>query len=231
MGIRTVVLVPRRLDHGRRDELWAWVRNWLTEHHPDYPICEGASPDGPFNRGAAINDAARKAGDWDVAIVSDADNIADPQTLERAVERAYLNGGCVFPFETYVYLDEFSSDRLMNENNWFVAPLPPRWAITREHRSGIQCLSRTAYEQVGGFIELAGWGYEDCVTAWMLNIFTNGIEHLGGGAYHLWHPRLGDPETSSESVANRKVLADVMALSAVPDQLREYLRSGGHPIP
>jgi hypothetical protein len=229
--MKVVVLVPYRGDGGRREDLWFFTKVWLDRNHPNWEIFQGESPEGSFNRGAAINDAARKAGDWDVAIVHDADNISDPDTLELAVQRAHETGGCVFPFSTYLYLDEFSTDRLIDQDNWFVAPLRERWAVISEHCSGIQVLSRTAYDKVGGFPELEGWGHEDCVMGQLLKAFAGGTEHLWGAAYHLWHGDGSDPERAKYGDINRQVLADVLALSVVPDQLKEYLRTGGHPIP
>lgn len=228
--MRTVVLVPYRPDNGRRDELWVFVKDWLQAHH-DWEIIEGTSPDGPFNRGAAINDAARKAGEWDVAVVSDADNITDPEMLERAVVQAYEGDSCVFPFRTYLYLDEFSTDRLLAGQSWFVAPITQQWGVIWQHCSGVQAISRTAYDQVGGFPEMEGWGHEDCVMGQMIQAFTNGIEHLPGSAYHLHHGDYISPERKLYGEINREVLADVMALSVVPDQLRAYLQEGGHPVP
>jgi hypothetical protein len=229
-----VILMPFRSDEGRRHELMSFTRDWLRRRHPRWQLVLGESPDGPFNRGAAINDAARKAyQDWTVAVVHDSDNISDPATLERAVERAYEKQGCVFPFETYFYLDEYTSDRLMNEGNFFVSPIRQPWGMSREHCSGIQAISRVAYDQVGGFPELEGWGSEDWVMNIMLKAFTSGTEHLPGSALHLYHCKSdgSDPEMLARAANNRQILADVMALSVVPEQLREYLKAGGHPIP
>jgi hypothetical protein len=229
--VRVVILVPYRSDGGgRRDQLWAFVKAWLEEHHPDWPIVVGESPEGPFNRGAAVNDAARRAGDWDAAIIHDADNIADPVMLRQAVKRTHETRGCVFPFATYLYLDEYSTNRLLAEGNCFLCPIEHWWGVIPKHHSGIQAISRTAYDQVGGLPELEGWGYEDSIMSAMLKAFTNGIEHLQGGAYHLYHGDSTDPERKIYGSINRQVLADVMALSMLPDQLREYLRAGGHPI-
>jgi hypothetical protein len=230
--VKTVILVPYRSDNGgRRDELWSFVENWLFEQHPGWDIYEGDSPKGPFNRGAAINDAARRAGAWDVAVVHDADNVADPDMLRRAVKRAYRTAGCVFPYSTYLYLDEFSTNRLVaDDGSLFFCPIEHWWGVIPKHHSGIQAISRTAYDQVGGFVELEGWGYEDSIMGIMLKAFTSGIEHLQGGAYHLYHGDSTDPQRKHYGSINRKVLADVMALGMLPDQLREYLRAGGHPI-
>lgn len=231
--MKVVILVPYRSDDGgRRDELWSFTRMWLEKHHSAWEIYEGKGPDGPFNRGGAINEAAQQAGDWEVAVVSDGDNICDPETLQRAVERAYETGGCVFPFETYLYLNEYTSDRLVTEGNCFVSPIKQWWGVIQKHHSGIQALSRTAYDQVGGFPELEGWGYEDSIMSTMLNVFTSGTEHLQGSAFHLYHgDSSNDPLRKHYGDVNRKILADVLALSVVPDQLREFLQVGGHPIP
>jgi hypothetical protein len=229
--MRVVLLVPYRSDHGRRDELWKFTRSWLEEHHGGWEIFEGVSPRGPFNRGAAINDAARKAGDWDVAVVSDADNLADAINVHWAVGRAYQTGGCVFPFDTYLYLDEPSTHRLMTGGSWFFAPIQQPWGVIRKHGSGIQALSRHAYDLVGGFPELEGWGHEDVMMNVLVETFTPGIGHLPGAAYHLYHGDGSDPYRREQSDANRQILADVMALSPLPEQLREYLQAGGHPIP
>ena len=74
-GVNTVILVPRRDDNGYRDELWAWTQGWWEREQSHMPIIEGYHTDGLFNRSAAINTAARIAGDWDVAVIIDADVI------------------------------------------------------------------------------------------------------------------------------------------------------------
>ncbi|OBY33478.1 galactosyltransferase-related protein [Mycolicibacter kumamotonensis] len=231
--MRVVILVPRRGDGGRRDELWCFVEGWLRRHHRDWMIYEGDSEPGTFNRGAARNNAARSAGEWDVAVFHDADNISDPQMLEAAVRRAHETGGCVFPYSAYMYLDQFSSDRLMQEGNFFVAPQTEDWAVMHDHASGVMALSRKAYDQVGGFAELRGWGYEDDVMAVMLRTFTAGIEYMQGSAMHLWHPRglTVDPTCEIYAAINAEVRDKVRALQGKPDELRKYMASGGHLVP
>jgi hypothetical protein len=226
--------VPYRGDGGRRDQLWGFTRSWLELNHPDWEIIEGNSPNGPFNRGAAVNEAARQAGDWDVAVIHDADNIADPEVLVQAVERAHRGERCVFPFETYLYLNEYSTNRLIEDGSWFVTPIEQRWGVMREHEhySGVQAISRVAYDLVGGFPELEGWGSEDVIMGVMLKVFTNGVEYLQGSALHLYHGEGHEgPERQKYGEINREIQADVMGLSVMPEQLREYLRAHGHPIP
>jgi hypothetical protein len=71
--MRTVFLVPRRNDNGPRDKLWAYCRARWETYFPDIPIFEGHHDDGPFNRSAAVNRAAKLAGEWDLGIVIDSD--------------------------------------------------------------------------------------------------------------------------------------------------------------
>ena len=78
----TIIIVPYRPDNGQRDKLWRHVKRRLTLEQPTWSIVEGRSPDGPFNRSAAINDAA--GCDWDTAVITDADC---PRELARGAWR------------------------------------------------------------------------------------------------------------------------------------------------
>lgn len=155
----TAILIPWRSDDGgRRDKLYAHVQKWLLNLHPQWTQQEGVSDDGPFNRGQAINNAADEAGDWEVAIIHDADNVCDAETLERAVERVKATGGTVYPYSTYLYLDRPSTNRLLDGKGWFIAPEYLGDGFTRtvrhNHVSGIQVMHRDAYEAIGGYIEM-----------------------------------------------------------------------------
>lgn len=237
--VKVAFAIPYREADERRAELSSFVLAWLHGHHPCWPTYEGASPDGPFNRGAAINDAARQAGDWDVLVVHDADNICDPHALRRAVHHADIDGKVYFPFETYLYLDEFSSDRIMRGGSWFVAPeLHPHRVFEttarHKHYSGIQVIPRRTYEQVGGYIELTGWGAEDAIMNTVFETFGPGVEWLQGGAYHLWHPANRNDPHDVNNVRNHRIWSKVHALAGRQNPrngMRTYLESIGYRIP
>ena len=55
---------------------------------PDYRVVEGEHTEGPFNRSAAINAAAKLAGNWDVAVIADADTWVPYAQLDEAVRLA-----------------------------------------------------------------------------------------------------------------------------------------------
>lgn len=233
--MRVAIAVPWRSDGGRRDQLWTVCRKWLEQHHAEFAIYEGVSPEGLFDRGAAINDAARRAGDWDVALVADADVIAHPATVEQAITIAHETGCVVFPFETTIYLDGPSTDALIYDDNWFVVPYRGTRGygetVKWHHYSSIQAVPRSAWDAVGGFISLAGWGAEDAVMVQLFEIYGNGVQWLHGSAFHLWHEPLwyAQPE---QTAANRAVNVNVRQAGARgPRALKKYLQGIGHPIP
>ena len=240
-----MVLVPYRRATDWRDRLWDYTREWITQSHV-WPIHVGAGPEGPFNRGAAINEAARLAGDWDVAVVTDSDNIVDPWLLKLAVGKILDRDnryGCIYPYSTYMYLDEYSTRRILDWSHlphddvkWsFLAPERHedgfRRSVRYHHASGVQVVTRAAYEAVGGFVELQGWGAEDEVMRVLLEVYGGGVRWQSGGAYHLWHPSNRNDSSDVNNVQNHRILSEVLSLSVVPDSLGEYLRAGGHPLP
>lgn len=234
--LNIVLLVPFRGDDGgRRDDLWKFTRHWLNQHHGNWPLFTSEGPDGAFNRGAAINDAAVKAGEWDVAVITDSDNICDPAALTLAATMAYMTDGCVFPFTAYIYADQVTSDGLIEHGSMFVAPDTTRYAgppyvhtVRHQHCSGIQAISRKSFDAIGGIPELAGWGSEDYIAEILLRNFGGPLEWLPGSAIHLWHQKA--PEDRNVA-ANRAIYQRVRQYRGSPAMLRRYLASIGHHVP
>lgn len=242
--MRTVILVPRRADDGRRDELYAFVKTWLTRYHPDYEIVEGGCSDGaPFNRGMAVNDAARRAGTWDVAVIHDGDNITAPEKLVAAVEHAHKAQVMTFACRAYYYLDRPSSDRIMaGPEHWWVEPqiwsgkAGYREYLIHKHVSGIQAVPRAVWDRTGGFVEnLVGWGSDDSIFTTLCNTLGGGVEWLDGIAYHLNHDH--DPADIDRRLvsANRQKLMQLKRLERMyprnPKPFRDYLTTLGHRVP
>jgi N-terminal domain of galactosyltransferase len=234
--MKTVFLVPYRPDGGRREDLWLFVWRWLRAKHP-HDIILGESPPGPFNRSAAINHAAHKAGNWDVAIIHDADTLADPHILEAAITQAHNTGGCYFPFTTYHYLSPDATTQLLaHSGSIFLATdhTRPDNGLRPHHHSGIQAISRKAYEAIGGFPNpCQGWGAEDAIVEELLRTFHQPPEWLPGAALHLYHhPHGGDGRGEDPNTRrNRQILRQVIIRRRRPDQLRTYLETIGHHVP
>jgi hypothetical protein len=190
--VNVVILVPRRAGIKDRDRLWTFTRERWSAAHPDWPIVEGHHDDGPFNRAAAINRAARDAGDWDVALIIDADVLVDPTMVRSTVDVAACTHGLTVASPQRWMLNEQGTTKILGgfAGRWdgFVRQ---RYGTLDDPR-GAQCscciaVSRQLWDQVGGFDELhVGYGWEDVS-------FRNACETISGKAtvwlapHPIWH--------------------------------------------
>ena len=224
--MRVVVLVPRRAGVADRDRLWEFVKAWWGENHPDWPIYVGESPDGPFNRGAAINAAASEAGDWDVALVVDADVVSDPALVAEAVETAARTGRMTFPFTRYRALMEPMTERVLNgySGDWSRGAK----SSMATHVSSVQAVPRLLWELTGGFDERCrGWGHDDTIFAHCCRVLGGGIERIPGVVWHLYHrpaadAKVGQPGHRASSHLAKRYFAAVTPpeVSALIDERR-----------
>jgi hypothetical protein len=212
MNVR--LIVPRRVDGGHRDRLWAYCRAFWAEQRPGWEIVEGEHADGPFNRSAAIN-AAAATGDWDIAVILDSDTILDADLVERGIERAAETGRLTLPFKVRNLLSRPGTMEVLRGagGSWdrFVgARQTPDDAY--EFISSCQIVPRALWDDVGGFDErFEGWGGEDdafhaaCVA---LSGQDPREDRLDGACWHLWHPI--SPHASHQAVTWRmaKALSD-----------------------
>jgi len=189
--LRTVILVPYRSDGGRRDELWRFTRAWLERHHPDCSIHVGESPEGLFNRSAAINSAAREAGDWDVAVVCDSDTVVPPAQFEAAVKTANATGLLTSALTEVVELSRNSTDQLLAGAELDIRRLKKNRTRTKDDmtQSSVIAVPRVLWDAIGGFDEeFRGWGCEDNAFWLAAKVFGGGEPlRVDGAAFHLWH--------------------------------------------
>lgn len=184
--MRVVGLTPRRADGGRRDVVAAWIRNrWETEH-PEWPLIEGHHNDGPFNRSEAINRAAEAAGEWDVAIITDADSFVGPDQLDQAVDLAARTGQITFAYDSFRYLNRPGSKQIMAGylGDWF--PFV-EWTLTGTCSSMV-VVPRSLWDQAGGFDPgFRGWGMEDVGFSLACQALGGGMQRVPGTVWHLFH--------------------------------------------
>lgn len=202
---RVVILVPWREQTERR-VLWDFCRPQWVEHFPDWDIYEGASPDGPFNRSAAINDAARQAGDWDVALIIDADVMVNPPSVRNAVELAAQTDRMVVAHNVRIMLTQHGTEKILKgyEGSW-----RRQGFVEVEYHDSVSCavaVTRRAFDTVGGFDEkFVGWGYED--SSFLIAVEAHFGHHalIAGETWHLWHPH--QPETAAKDKLRQANLA------------------------
>lgn len=221
MAPRTAVLVPRRDGRPDRDKLWAFTRGWWTEH-VQLPIIEGhhLATEGPFNRSAAINRAADAAGDWEVAVVIDADVLLDPGQVHAAVACAARTGAMVVGFTERLHLNGGGTAKVVKgwRGNW----RPYARIVAMESVSSCVAVRRDLWTKVGGFDEaFAGWGWED--VAFRIHaeaIAAHPVVRIGGALWHLHHvTSAGNNPDEPTFVANRRRGEAYKALQWQPDAI------------
>jgi len=182
------VLIPFRPDHDRRDRLFAHLRDWYWEPL-SFPIVTGESPDGPFNRSAAINDAATKAGDWDIAIIADNDTWVPVDQLISAIGKTNSTRRLTAAFTSVVELSQECTDALLEP------PMTVQDFGIDQIRTDPLCVQssmlvvhRELWDQVGGFDEqFTGWGAEDNAFFLACTLAAGEPHRIPGHAFHLWH--------------------------------------------
>lgn len=214
-----VVVVPRRAGDPTRDRLWSFAKAWWEKDVPDWPIIEGHHDHGPFNRGAAINTAA--AGEWDVAVIIDADVVADADQVKAAVDNAHRTGRLTLAYTKYFALKEEMTERVLDgyDGDW------TRGAALKMtgHVSSILAVPRRLWDQVGGFDErFVGWGHDDVAFAAVCRTLGGGIDRIPGSVFHLWHgpTRRGTSAPRGHALLYRRYaeLTDPAAMAAFIDQ-------------
>jgi len=192
----TVILVPRRKDNGRRDQLWAFCKDWWEHHTPEFPIFEGHHDIGLFSRCEALNDAARDAGDWQLALIIDSDIILrSPYQAYESLRTANETGKMVYSHDWRYALDQVATDGLLSGK--YVLPakpddseLEPPYGSYGPTFSNCQAIRRDLWEEIGGMDErVYGWGVDDWIFRATCQTLRGGNGRVAGNVYHLYHPR------------------------------------------
>lgn len=221
MGDQSIrALVPRRPDAEYRDVLWNYCRRWWETHVPELELIEGASPEGPFNRAAAINDAAKGA--WDVAVVIDADVVVDAKQLRDAVALARGTQRMTLAFESFTGLGPSMTKKVLAgyKGNWDKGA---RYRSTI-HESSIVAIPRRLWDLVEGFDErFIGWGQEDVAFAQACRVLGGAIERVPGVVYHLWHPKAVERRTVNPLYQANQALGQRYRLTREPEAMRQLL--------
>lgn len=224
--MRAVILVPRRAGIADRDRLWAFARQWWENDHPDIPIYEGHHNTGPFNRSAAINAAAREAGDWDVAVIIDSDVLCDANTVRTAIDVAGSTDAITLAGDQRVMLSKVGTTKILDgyRGNWLVKGMYER--IYTDHCSCCVVVSRKLWDSVGGFDELCvGYGWEDvCFRIACETISGKNMVTLSQQIWHLFHlPSHENNHRSETFKANERRADRYKAAYRNPEAIRTLL--------
>jgi len=200
-------LVPWRSDDGARAENWRLVHDAMWGGWDRLVL--GESPEGPFNRSAALNNAygmadlgVRSEGHeselYDVVIVADADSIVSDDQLARAIHTARITNRLTVAHDRWVNVEDHErADFLLGEpvNEGRVTrrgPMSPprRRLIYRKTVSSMLVVPVDLWDEVGGFDDrFVGWGFEDRAFHRMCERARGGYERIPGPVFHLDHER------------------------------------------
>ena len=119
---KTVLLVPFSSSEPSRVIIWQHVRKWL-EQTLNYPLYVGEhfpESTATYNHSLALNLAAQKAGDWEIAVIQDADTIIPAQQIITGVAAAYETGAITYPYDERWELDITGTKMFLTNtaSNW-----------------------------------------------------------------------------------------------------------------
>lgn len=226
--MKAVILVPRRDDHGHRDRVWGWVQTWWQEQLPELPIFEGHHTEGLFNRSAACNRAAAKAGAWDVAVLIDSDVICDPAQVREAIElAAQWKDRLILPFSRRHNLTPRGTTRIMSgdRGSWqrYIGKTYTQMC------SSVVVIPRQLWDTVGGFDErFAGWGFEDTAFACACETFGTTLHKLDGECWHLWHPTASEGRRDAPSFQSNRARREQYSASLGDKEAIRALQRGDY---
>ena len=141
-----------------------------------------------YNLSLARNIASQKAGDWEVAVIHDADTVINPQQIIAGVEAAYETGAVTYPYDERWELDFTGTKMLLADetSNW-------QQHLTKYTRNqplgGCIIVRRDLMELVRGFdTGFVGWGHEDGAFAIACQILSGKLlQRIPGKSLHLEH--------------------------------------------
>jgi hypothetical protein len=219
--LRVVVLVPRRSDGGWRDSVWRWLQALWSERFPEWQVVEGHdSGVGFFSRCDALNEAARDAGDWDVAVIADADSITSPWQSAAAVGWAASTGRLTYASDEFLYLSRERTEAILSGygGEWETGV---EWTL-RDTQSSQLAVPRALWDEVRGFDGgFTGWGFEDVAFAAACETMAGAAHRVPGPVWHLWHPPSTDPQ--DVRLANRDRLDLYLAAQGDRTAMRALL--------
>ncbi len=184
MSTKAAVCVPWRPGDPSRERLWDFARaRW---ENAGFPVFTGDNPEERFSPAGARNAAVAAAGDWDVALITDADVIlAEPARAIEALADAAIHRTYVAAYTSLNWLLADATDAVL-------AGADPRAVeVGGSAVAWLNCfaISRDLWDRIGGFdpVRFPGTGGED------VSFFDVAISvgaqplRVPGSAYHLYH--------------------------------------------
>lgn len=222
--MKAAIVVPWRGGHPVREANWDFCRPWWERFGYPLHVVEHAGPE-PFNRAWCINEGARRAGDWDVLVMIDADTLEDTdEQVLHLILQTWETGRFGVGHVAGKDLTQEGTRRLLAGESF-------DWnrhvAATRAVcDSRVNAVRRDLFDELGGYDErFEGWGHEDVAFTAAATMLRGEFVRVPGNSWHLWHePQLPlarpTPQwKAGKELANRYLAAnDRTELQAILDE-------------
>lgn len=197
------ICVPWRASTPTRNYIWSATVKPHLDSLP-WPVFTGNSdPFKPFNRAAARNRAADRAGKRDAYIFCDADHVVAEDLFAEAIEYALESGMAVHPYDKVrVYQPDGRS--------W-----PTEFS--QSHTSGTIVIPREMWLATGGWDErFEKWGWEDVAMSNLMKWLGGGLGRIDGYAMAFDHER-GPNEYQTGTLVPPPLAQEYMDLRSADD--------------
>jgi hypothetical protein len=217
------VCIPfRPADSARVENLACTVRQWEALGWPVHL----ADADGErFNRGEAINNAAREATDdgADVLIISDSDFLLENnRQAVQGAEDALRDGAYVVCFSFMRVMNQQGTNAIREGRNWHRTHEIENVALIWGNCFAIPT---ELFWKVCGFDpRFLGWGAEDIAFLVAASTMGGPKSRIKGGAYHLTHPTNEDRD---DLPANNALASHYRSADGDPEAMAVILAERG----
>lgn len=221
----TTVLVPYRPGCAHRERAWEYI----CGRHLDLGrrVITGASPDGLFNRAAAILDAARQSRARTL-IIADADVWCDG--IDEAVAAVEAGEPWAVPHQMVHRLSPESTIQVLHGDDWHGLPLstdnPQDSRPYRGHETGtLFVIAAKVLHDVPPDVRFVGWGSEDDAWSRALRTLVGAPWRADHDLVHLWHPaqprknrRVGNDDSAALLRRYRDAFGNRRAMRSLVDE-------------
>jgi hypothetical protein len=221
---RAVVVVPWRSrgDQRRQANLVRVHKHLIDVGIPVVTVDDGRII-GPFNRHAAYNRGRFKLLNVSCFVWHEADMLVPKEQLHDAVTLALEAPGLVVPFDTYGYLTDEDSARVLAGADY--RTMTPEWSM--HDGASIGAVGVTSAETMNLVTrwdeQFEGHGYDDRAMKLAFDKAAGPTRFVAGYGWHLWHPVAYSPWLGDDPNAHDS--ADVVATQRNKRRLRLYERA------
>lgn len=216
----SVVCIPYRSDGGLRDKARDYVQAYWEGSERE--VVYGSDEGEPFSPSKARNDAARNAGQWEVAIFCDADSVLGSLTqAAQAEEIAGRTRGYVICHSRICYLEDEATEAVY-------AGMNPDCGMTtdRVKKTSETCFAihRRLWDEVGGYDErFVGWGWQG-ICFYLACLRLGKVDRVNGDIFHLWHGPYWNERPTNPYLIENTALSERYRAADSPARMRQLVR-------